>query len=694
MHLEDDLLQYQIDLKDYKIDKPIGHGSYADVFLAYRDKKPYAAKISLNPLKEEIDQISFRREIRILSQLKHASFIGFVGFSLKDFNKKKRPVIITEYIPNGSLASVVECFNNEEEEDELHLREKWNDTLALITVYGVASGMAYLHENHIIHRDMKPENVLLDYNLYPRITDFGLSKIFEENSNYQSMQAGTCQYMAPEIIQDSNYDISVDVYAYAVIIYEVLTKSFAYSDMPIVQVINRVTYGYRPPIPPSMPPAYKSLIESCWAQNARQRPTFREIVNKIESDDSFITETVNRDEFLDYVNYVKNFVKDDMTDQNSGKKKKARLSLRKTPSLLSSDIKKALSTENKALLKNADKDDNNACYEIGKNLIDGSNGFPKLINEGIQYLTRAAKNAHIDSLLYLGDLYSSPDGPVQQDMTQAKSLYFEATTHGNARAMVKLGVILQRQDPPDYAGARRLFAKASDLNDGEAMLNLGFLLKNGQGVQKNIEEAVKYYKKSSDAGFPRGMNAYGVALESGWVNNQPNEVEAVKYYTASAEAGCPAGMRNLAFMYLDGKGVEQSDATAAHYFSKAAKLGDDDAMMNYGYLLQTGRGVTEDKAKAASYYKKAASLGNDDAMFHYGLMLLSGDGIPKDIKRAMKYFKNAMEMGNTDAEEYYKFAEKQKNAESKDKEKEKIKDKDKDKSEEDSSKKHHHHHKK
>ena len=686
--MDEDLLQFQIDLKEYKLDKVIGHGSYADVYLAYnRERKPFAAKVALNPLKEEIDQISFQREIRILSQLKHAAFVGFVGYSLKDFNKKKRPVIITEYIPNGSLASVVDCFNSDE--DEMGLRDRWNDTLALITVYGVASGMAYLHESHIIHRDMKPENILLDGNLYPRITDFGLSKIFEDDSNYQSMQAGTCQYMAPEIIQNTNYDISVDVYAYGVIIYELLTKSFAYSGMQLVQIINRVPYGYRPPIPSEMPPAYKNLIESCWAKNARQRPTFREIVNKIESDDSFITEDVNRDKFLDYVNFVKNFVKDDMTEQNNGKKKKGRLSLRKTSSLLSSEVKKQLSNENKALVKSADKDDNEACFKVGKSLIEGNNGFPTKINDGISYLTKSAKSNHVDSLMFLADLYSSPDGPVPQDMKQAKSLYFEAAQNGSSRGMVKLGIILQQQKPPDYAGAARLFKKASDLNDGEAMLNYGFLFKNGQGVEKDISVAVQYYKKSADQGFPRGLNAYGVALESGWVNNEPNEVEAVRYYTRSAEAGCPAGMRNLGFMYRDGKGVEQNDETAASYFKKAAKLNDDDAMMNYGYMLQTGRGVPENKAKAANYYKNAAKLGNDDAMYHYGLMLINGDGIPKDINKAMKYLKKAMDLGNPDAEKYYKFAERQLNSETNSS----SKDKDQNNGE-DSSKKHHHHHRK
>ncbi|OHS98877.1 hypothetical protein TRFO_34779 [Tritrichomonas foetus] len=634
--------QFQVDLKNFKKEKEIGHGSYADVYgvTDRRNKQYYAAKISLEKLKEEIDKISFEREVTIFSKLKHAAFVGFVGFSPKDFRGKSHTVIITEYVPNGSLATVIE------KPDSRLYKGKWNDTLKLINIYGIASGMAYLHENHIIHRDMKPENVLLDANYYPRITDFGLSKIFDANSsNYQSMNGGTCQYMAPEIITDDHYNTSVDVYAYGVLVYELYTSSFAYANLPLAQIMSRVSYGYRPTIPDSIAPAYRELIEKCWAQSSDERPTFKEVVKILETEEGFITPKVDRQQFHDYINYVKNFVKKDMTIKPVSKSKKGKF--RKVTSLLPEPEKKALSSQSRDLLKQADEENNDARFSVGKNLIEGINGFPKLPEIGLQYLTKASECNHIGSLKYLGEqLYSGEKIPA--DQKRAKSLLFEAASLGDHTAMLQLGLILQKQEPPDYIGASRLFKRAADLGNGEAMLNYGFLCKNGQGVPQSIEETTRYYKMSCDAGFPRGINAYGVALESGWVG-EPNDHEAAKYYKLSADANCAAGMRNYAFMLLDGRGVPRDDKKAAHYFHKAAQQDDEDALINYGYMLQNGRGVETDKKKAASYYKKAAKLGNDDAMNRYGHMLMSGDGIPQDLNKAISYFKMAIELGNEEA---------------------------------------------
>ena len=645
--------KYVLDLKHFKKEKEIGHGSYADVYgvTDRRDKKYYAAKISLVKLKEEIDKISFEREITILSKLKHAAFVGFVGYSTKDFKGKDHTVIITEYIPNGSLADVIE------DPKSRPYRGVWNDTLKLINIYGIASGMAYLHENHIIHRDLKPENVLLDANFYPRITDFGLSKFFDINtSNYQSMNGGTCQYMAPEIITGESYNTSVDVYAYGIVILELYTNSFAYQNIPLAQVMSKVSYGYRPTIPADIGTAYRDLIEKCWAQNSAERPTFQEIVNILEKEEGFITPNVDKQAFHDYINYVKNFIKKDMTIKQTEKKSKFS-KLKKPASLLPDPDKKALSPQNLKLLNDADNDNSDASFQVGKNLVEGANGFPKLPDIGVQYLTKSCDKNHIEALIYLGlNLYSGKLVP--QDQKRAKSLLFEAASLNNDIAMLQLGLILQKQDPPDYIGASRLFKKASDLGNGEAMLNYGFLCKNGQGVPKSIEDTVRYYKMSCDAGFPRGMNAYGVALESGWVG-PPNDSEAAKYYKLSADSNCAAGMRNYAFMLLDGRGVQKDFKKAAHYFHKAAQMDDEDALINYGYMLQTGKGVECDKRKAASYYKKAAKLGNDDAMNRYGHMLLSGDGISQDISKAITYFKMAAALGNEESMTNLKIAEQQ-----------------------------------
>ena len=77
----------------------------------------------------------------------------------------------------------------------------WTDTKKLINVYGIASAMSYLHSHNIIHRDLKPANILEDDNFFPKIADFGLSKIYHQNKTTESTVGfkGTPIYNAPEI---------------------------------------------------------------------------------------------------------------------------------------------------------------------------------------------------------------------------------------------------------------------------------------------------------------------------------------------------------------------------------------------------------------------------------------------------------------------------------------------------------------
>lgn len=145
----------------------------------------YAVKVSI----EEIDfstndqLVNLSREVTIISKLNHPSVLKFKGFSPTDFKKRPRPVIITEYAPNGSLEDLI---LSERQSAATH----FDDTVKLIIIYGIASAMLYLHSRNIIHRDLKPANVLIDKFLFPKIADFGLSKIKHskfENSNVKSI---------------------------------------------------------------------------------------------------------------------------------------------------------------------------------------------------------------------------------------------------------------------------------------------------------------------------------------------------------------------------------------------------------------------------------------------------------------------------------------------------------------------------
>lgn len=194
---------FDIDYFIFKKENKIGKGSFGKVYkVEEKDTgRLFAAKVidfeSITPS----GKVDLEREITINAKLSHPAIIKFIGFSPVDFKKKNRAVIVTEYLPKGSLNKYIEYENKSIPIDG------WDMTKKLIIIYGIAAAMSFLHSNNIIHRDLKPENILLDDSLFPKITDFGLSKSCDSNTT-QSLAGikGTPLYCAPEfLIKDPSH---------------------------------------------------------------------------------------------------------------------------------------------------------------------------------------------------------------------------------------------------------------------------------------------------------------------------------------------------------------------------------------------------------------------------------------------------------------------------------------------------------
>lgn len=292
---------------------PIGKGAFGTVYKAFRNKDPKhpnrypemycAVKVLVaSNITSKKDQEKFHKEVACQANLKHMAILPLVGYTIPLMNQGDY-TIITEFMPNGSLSSFLEKVAHGMSPDNL-------ETIKAINIFGIAAGMAYVHQKNIIHRDLKTENIMLDENNYPKIADFGLSKVFEEGTQNQIQQTtsiGTPTHMAPELFEDEHYGNKIDVFAYSFILYEILTYNKPWYDKKNLNQFNLMKYikdGQRPTIRDrEISDDYVTLIEKCWCGEPEARPTFIQIVKGLYDfrDVYFDADTVDMPELEEYM---------------------------------------------------------------------------------------------------------------------------------------------------------------------------------------------------------------------------------------------------------------------------------------------------------------------------------------------------------------------------------------------------------
>jgi len=156
-------------------------------------------------------------------------------------------------------------------------------------IYGIASGLAYLHEQRVIHGNLRATAVLLNPLIQPAICSFGLAK-FDTNVTSTAMQgAGALRWMAPETLEGAPRATSTDVYAFAMTITEILTGGLPFPDISnTVGVIRAILLGKRPPFDPKGRQGKKfdalwDIAASCWQEDPDQRPAIQTILESLYS---------------------------------------------------------------------------------------------------------------------------------------------------------------------------------------------------------------------------------------------------------------------------------------------------------------------------------------------------------------------------------------------------------------------------
>ncbi|KAI4339902.1 hypothetical protein MLD38_024787 [Melastoma candidum] len=192
----------------------LGQGGFGPV---YRGKLPNGQEIAVKRLSENSGQgvLEFKNEVSLLARLQHRNLVRLLGFCLDGVEK----LLVYEFMPNESLDKFIFDPWKRAPLD-------WDTRYKIIT--GIARGLLYLHEDsrlRIIHRDLKASNVLLDMDMNPKLSDFGMARLLEFDQTQAGTRRimGTYGYMAPEYAVRGHFSPKSDVFSFGVLVLEILS---------------------------------------------------------------------------------------------------------------------------------------------------------------------------------------------------------------------------------------------------------------------------------------------------------------------------------------------------------------------------------------------------------------------------------------------------------------------------------------
>jgi serine/threonine protein kinase len=223
-------------LGQYEVQDFIGQGAMGRVYRAYHVQleRTGAVKVMQAIAPDPDTTARFRHEAQAIAQMRHPNILNVYDFGEVDGT----PYMIVEYDPGGSLATRLAAG-------------LLDPATALRYLRGIASGLDYAHAHGVVHRDVKPANVLLEPDDTPVLADFGLAKLMEGSSlkSITGVTTGTPAYMAPEQVTGSKVGPPADRYSLASIAYEMLTGVIPFDGLGLMELLYAQVH--REPPPPS-----------------------------------------------------------------------------------------------------------------------------------------------------------------------------------------------------------------------------------------------------------------------------------------------------------------------------------------------------------------------------------------------------------------------------------------------------------
>jgi len=260
----------------YRIESKLGQGGMGVVYQALDTKlnRPVAIKFLSDELATAAARRRFQREAQMASALNHPHILTV--HDAAEF--ENRQYIVTEFVDGGTLKDWIRAD-----------KRTWRQVVELLT--GVADGLAAAHLSGILHRDIKPQTILVAKNGYAKLADFGLAKLEQPSPPKEATETlteantrpgaivGTVAYMSPEQASGGTFDARSDVFSFGIVLYEALAGRRPFEGASELDVLQAIVRSPAPALSPEVPAALRGLIEKTLEKDPAERyQTMRDLV--------------------------------------------------------------------------------------------------------------------------------------------------------------------------------------------------------------------------------------------------------------------------------------------------------------------------------------------------------------------------------------------------------------------------------
>ena len=632
----------------YELGERIGAGGFAEVFLArdLRLKREVAIKVTRPDFAVNAQMMQrFRREAETVAALRHPHIMPIYDLG----EAEGIAYIVMPFIRGESLKARLD------REGRLPVEQ------ARSILLQAADALASAHEAGVVHRDVKPDNIMLDRREdQVLLMDFGIAKAIESGTEVTSLTStglvmGTPHYMSPEQASgERNVDARADQYALGVIAYRMLAGALPFDGPTVRAILTKQLVGAATPLreaAPTAPPALVAAIERAMSKEPDDRyPTVRAFVGAVRSDPAYAAEVLRTTGGVPpYTPHVAVPAQAEPARMSRWVPAAALVALGLTGGAIILTARKndaaPLTAAAPAALATTPPRDSagvvaTGAPAVGDGLAPGvlpptgdsmsgnvvpRIGLPDSLRKRLVADSALVRRARLTYGTALADSFlvyirTSRTRPCEQwfasgRLAEAARICGAQARLGNRPAMRTLGAMAERSGQLDSAAY--WYGTVAD-RDPQAALSLARLLDDGKGVPADPARATTLIRGVADGGNVEAQRATADRLMRG-IGTPKDEAGAVGWYTRAGNGGDVPSMALLGDLYRTGRLVRQSNEQAVGWYQRAAEGGDRNAQYELARAYERDRGVpkmgkSQRDSIALEWHRKAARQGHTGSL--------------------------------------------------------------------------------